>query len=463
MSFPLVYQRPEFGKLWLAQLIAFIGDGIFQIAMVMWLIQKTNSGTLVGLIISVSFLPAVLIGPFAGTLADRLPPKVLLIGADVSRGLLLAIFAGVAGNDLLEVWHLFLICSLLATAGVFHSPTTLAVIPRLVSPDQIDGAMALHTVVRDLSKLIGPALGGFIVARWSVPVAFACNAFALFFSAACIAMMSIPPRTATGGDKQVLTQLWEGLAYVRRQDTIFRMLSGFAFLNLFAAQILVLLPLTVMQLLLRDSVALGFCEGALALGSVAIGFFFVQILTRIPTSKLFLGSMAGSGVLFLVFAGNVRFWKTLASLFAPAATAEAMVGAPGWGSWGLLVAPYPTFIVGLFLLGGCFAAVNIAALTIFQKIVAPDMKGRFFSLVEALSYVSLPLASALAGYLADHAGIPVTYVIGGVGLLILTWRFSRIPGLTSFDQAEAAAGAPSPSPDETNQPAQNREPENVLP
>ncbi len=439
MSFPLVYQRPEFGKLWLAQLIAFIGDGIFQIAMVMWLIHKTNSGTMVGLIISVSFLPAVLIGPFAGTLADRLPPKLLLIGADLSRALLIALFALIAHRDLLEVWHLFLICSFLATAGVFHSPTTLAVIPRLVPPEQIDGAMALHTVVRDLSKLVGPALGGFIVARWSVPVAFGCHSLALVVSAICILTMRIPERAGDTGDKQVLTQLWEGLSYVRGQETVFRMLTGFALLNLFAAQILVLLPLTVTQLLQRDSVALGICEGSLALGSVAIGFFFVQILARVPTSSLFLRSMAFSGVLFLLFAANTGFWNGIGGLVPAGVPAEAAASGAGWGSRLAADAPYPSFVVGLFLLGGCFAAVNIAALTIFQKIVAAEMKGRFFALVEALSYVSLPVASALAGYLADHAGIPLTYVIGGIGLLILTWRFSRIPGLSGFDRTEAAA------------------------
>ena len=75
MGFGLIRQEPDFRRLWLAQFLAFIGEGIFQIALVWWLIQKTGSGTLVGLIMSVSFLPAVLVGPFAGTFADRLPPK----------------------------------------------------------------------------------------------------------------------------------------------------------------------------------------------------------------------------------------------------------------------------------------------------------------------------------------------------------------------------------------------------
>ncbi|MEW6713357.1 MAG: MFS transporter, partial [Candidatus Riflebacteria bacterium] len=110
MTANIIFRNAEFRLLWLAQLVSFIGEGIFQTAMIWWVIEVTGSGTMVGLITSVSFLPAVLIGPFAGTMADRLPPKFLLIGADSFRALLIGFFAWSAWSQTLEVNHLFWLC-----------------------------------------------------------------------------------------------------------------------------------------------------------------------------------------------------------------------------------------------------------------------------------------------------------------------------------------------------------------
>ncbi|MFZ2959270.1 MAG: MFS transporter [Candidatus Ozemobacteraceae bacterium] len=404
MGFSLIRQEPDFRRLWLAQFLAFIGEGIFQIALVWWLIQKTGSGTLVGLIMSVSFLPAVLVGPFAGTFADRLPPKWLLVGADLLRSAMVLGVALLAAVDQLAVWHLFVLCGLLSAAGVFHSPTTLAVIPRVVPEKRLEEAMALHTIVRDLAKLVGPAIGGTIMAFSSVSLAFSVHAVSLLFSAILIFGMHLAERPAHEGTESVLDQLREGIRYVRGHRVLLEMLLGFSTLNLFVVPIVVLLPLTVARLLGKGSVELGLSEGALALGSVTTGLLFGRLFRGIPTSKLVVRSLAFSGFLFVGFALNRWFY---------------------------------TFLGGLFLLGGCFTSVNVAMLTMFQLIVLPEMKGRFFALVETLSFAFFPLAMAAAGFLADAIGIPATYGICASGILLLTARFSLIQGLSQIDRKEA--------------------------
>ncbi|MBF0499485.1 MAG: MFS transporter [Candidatus Riflebacteria bacterium] len=404
MSFSLIRQEPDFRRLWLAQFLAFIGEGIFQIGLVWWVIKKTGSGTLVGLIMSASFLPAVFVGPFAGTFADRLPPKWLLIGADLFRAGLILIFAALAASDQLVVWHLFLLCGLLSAAGVFHSPTTLTVIPRVVPAGKLEEAMALHTIVRDLAKLVGPAVGGTIMAFSSVALAFSVHAAALVTSAVLISGIRLSGGQAEEVKESIFTQLREGIRYVRGHAVLLEMLLGFSVLNVFVVPIVVLLPLTVARVLSRGSVELGLSEGALALGSVVTGLMFSRLFATIPTSKLVIRSLALSGILFIAFAINIWFL---------------------------------TFLFGLFLLGGCFTSVNVAMMTMFQMIVAPEMKGRFFSLVETLSFAFFPFAVAAAGFLADAIGIPVTYGICAAGILILTMRFAFIPNLSNIDRKDS--------------------------
>ncbi|HOT28111.1 MAG TPA: MFS transporter [Candidatus Ozemobacteraceae bacterium] len=408
MVLEILTKQRNFGLLWLAQLVSFIGEGIMQTAMIWWVISKTGSGTTVGFIMSVSFLPAVLIGPFAGTLADRLPAKLLLIGADLFRACLVGAVAVTAWQDHLSIPLLLAMCGTLAAAGVFHSPTTLTVIPRVVPPEKIEEAMALHTIVRDISKLAGPAIGGAIIARWSVAEAFVAHAGCLVLSSICVVVMRMAPRAAQSGQEGVLAQLAAGFRYVRDNRVLRDILIGFGGLNLFAVPIVVLLPLSIRNVFALDAFELGFSEGVLALGSVVTGLAFVRLFAGMRTSILLVRVLGMSGLLFAFFAYNPFF---------------------------------SLYLVGLFLLGGCFTAVNVAVLTLFQRTVDPEMKGRFFAFVEVLSFSLIPIAMAAAGALADNLGIAAVYTICALGTVFLTWRFARIDGLSTLDQEPSPEAA----------------------
>ncbi|GEM_PF-1953205 len=436
MTANIIFRNAEFRLLWLAQLVSFIGEGIFQTAMIWWVIEVTGSGTMVGLITSVSFLPAVLIGPFAGTMADRLPPKFLLIGADSFRALLIGFFAWSAWSQTLEVNHLFLLCGLLSTAGVFHSPTTLTVIPKILDEKDIDEAMALHTIVRDISKLAGPALGGMIIAKYMVGHAFLVHSCCLVVSVICILAMKIPSFIGEPQQEGVLTQLTGGFRYVWREKILGRLLLCFGVLNLFVVPIIVLLPMTIAKVFahsgisaeagmaasdnieaglvsigdytIKGSMALGISEGILAFGSVLTGFLFVRLFSGVPTSKLLIRALILNTGIFALFAVNSNF---------------------------------ALFVIGLFFLGGCFTSVNVAVLTLFQKSVMPEMKGRFFALVEVLSFALFPIALAASGKLTDLIGLPGCYMLCAGGIASITVFLMLQSGLHQLDRIDSESNA----------------------
>lgn len=422
MAANIILRNSEFRLLWLAQLVSFIGEGIFQTAMIWWVIQVTGSGTMVGLITSISFLPAVLIGPFAGTMVDRLPPKILLIGADFFRALLVGFFAVNAWAGTLEINHLFWLCGLLSASGVFHSPTTLTVIPRILEERDIDEAMALHTIVRDISKLAGPAMGGMIIARYSVGHAFMVHAACLLVSVLCIFIMKIPKIIREEGGESVIAQLKAGFSYVWREKILGRLLLSFGCLNLFVVPIIVLLPMTIAKVFvagsvaedggaemvqfgsyaIKGSMALGISEGVLAFGSVLTGFLFVRLFSKVPTSKLLIRALITNSGLFVLFAVTGNF---------------------------------ALFVLGLFFLGGCFTSVNVAVLTLFQKSVLPEMKGRFFALVEVISFALFPLSLAASGKLTDVLGLPGCYLLCAAGIAGITIFIMLQKDLRQLDHA----------------------------
>ena len=397
-----------------------MGEGIFHTAMVWWVIEKTGSGTLVGLIMSITFLPAVILGPLAGTLADRLYPKILLIGSDAARAFLMIFFTWMAFSGTMLPNHLFILCGLLSAAGVFNSPTTMATIPRVVPGDRMEEAMALHTIVRDLSKLIGPAVGGIIIAHYSVGHAFAVNVLCLVFSIICEVLMDVGEKPPGDADETIWHQLKAGLGYVRRSPVLFQLLMAIGFLNLFVVPVLVLIPLsiesvfsivlpgteeTAVSLLwfsINGGEALGVSQTSLALGSVLAGLFFARLFRKVPTNKLLLGVLLFNALLFGVFGVNSSFL---------------------------------VFVIGLLLLGGCFTAVNVAVLTLFQKVVDPEMKGRFFALVEVISSVFFPIALAATGFLSDRYGVSFCYLVCAAGIVFISLRLATIRELATISSA----------------------------
>jgi MFS family permease len=426
----IVFRNRQFRLLWLAQLASFIGEGIFYTALIWWVMEKTGSGTMVGLITSVSFLPAVLIGPYAGTMADRLKPKTLLMSADTFSGLLVAFFAFYAWTDSLQVNHLFLLCGLLSASGVFHSPTTLTVIPKIMREEEIEEGMAMHTIVRDISKLVGPALGGMIIARWSVGHAFMARSICLFSSVLLIWLMNIPEIERDPNKESVFTQLKAGLRYVWQEKILGRLLLSFGFLNLFVVPIIVLLPMSIARVFARvspqavqlagqsgaepldaamvtlgsysmkGSMALGISEGVLAFGSVITGLLFVRLFAKVPTSRLLIRALIVNAGLFALFAVTDNF---------------------------------ALFVIGLFFLGSCFTSVNVAVLTLFQKSVQPEMKGRFFALVEVLSFALFPIALAASGKLTDLLGLPGCYLLCAAGIACITCFLAMQKNLKDLD------------------------------
>lgn len=416
----ILFKNREFRLLWLSQLTTFIGEGIFQTAMIWWVIQQTGSGTMVGLITSMSFLPAVLIGPFAGTLVDRMNPKILLNGANLSRALFMTVFGYIAVTGNLEVYMLFWLCGLVSAFGVVDSPTILICVPRVVEETDMEESMALITIVRDISRLAGPALGGLIIARWSVGHAFWGNTVCLLLSALCVVLVNIGKIERSDDSEGILFQLKAGFRYVWGEKLLFKLLTGFGMLNLFVVPIIVLLPLTISKVFMqvdsehletamismgywevKGSMALGISNGILALGSVITGLFFVKLFAGVKNSRLLIRALAVNVALFAIFAFNST--------------------------------SYVLFNLGLFFLGGCFTSVNVALLSLFQKTVAPEMKGRFFALVEVLSFALFPLALAVSGSLADIVGVRGCYAICAGGVLIITIFLGSQKDLPALD------------------------------
>lgn len=396
----VLFKYPKFGLLWFAQLFVYIGDAIFNTALVWWFLSKNLAGANIGLVLSLASLPAVVLGPFAGTLVDLINPKCTIIIADICRAFLVLYFAYLSSLDIINTNFVYLLIILFSIFGVFHGPATLSVIGKFVNSNDLNRAMAIHSINRDISKLIGPSICGIIIANLSISSAFKTFAVLLIVAVIMILLIPFPSKNAQFNKINFFSELKEGFIYVHKQSTVSKMLIMLGFLNFFVIPIVLFIPLSVKHLFNKGSYELGLSESLLALGSIFVGFTYEYLFVHFSINKVLFYLITLSGFVYI------------------------LIGS--FSSFGL-------FLGFLFVLGICFAAVNITMLTYFQRKIKDEMKGRFFSLVEVISYITFPVSLAFFGYFSDYVSVKYLYFICGFSIVIISCIFNKLLNNANFD------------------------------
>ena len=391
----------NFLLLWQGQLVSRIGNQAFAIAMMFWTREATGSASLMGILMMLGTLPVVLLGPLAGTLADRVSRKWILVGCDALSGLVmlgLAVPFFLPGVEpRLLVVCLALMALSLGILQAFFLPASTAAIPDLVPKDKVAAANGLDQGSLQLSNLVGQSLGGVLFRLLGAPLLFVFDGITYLLSALSESFIRLAPpekKEETGSTWEAYRRdLIEGLRYVWDDRGMRGFLLLAAAVNFFAMPILVLLPFLV-----SDNLG----QGADWYGFLLAGFGF--------------GALVGYGV-----AGGVRLrpesrsWVLLASLAASA----TLLGGLGfvhraWVALGLMVA--------IGALNGFF---NILVVTAFQFGAKEELRGRVMGVVTTVAMAVAPLGMALGGLAGDLTGknLPLLYGLCGGFVLLATAVF----------------------------------------
>ena len=163
-SFGVLSRSPAFAALVLARAVSVVGDGIGSLALIQHVLAQQGTGTAVGVLLLVVALPRLL-SPLAGTVADRFDQRLVLAGCELAQGLLLA----VAVIWLPPLPVLLGLLLLKATVVTIAEPAGASAVPALVADDDLPAANAVLGGLRQTGEILGPALGGLIVAVGGVP------------------------------------------------------------------------------------------------------------------------------------------------------------------------------------------------------------------------------------------------------------------------------------------------------
>lgn len=385
--------KVSFGLLWASQSVSMIGSSLVQFALIWWITEKTGSAVSLSTATIMFLLPGVILGPFIGALVDRWNRKLTMIYADIFTALgALALFFLYYTNTL-QLWHVYLILFLRSLTGTFQWPAMQSSLSLLVPEKHLSRVAGLNMAVRGATNIISPPLGALLVSWQPMHNVMLVDIISAVLAVSMMAMATIKEtKTAQALMPATVKTLWFDVKAAARfifQWKGLRMLILFAVvLNILATPAFSLFPLLVTS---------HYNGGVwhLSTGQTVAGIGFLV-----------------GGLLFSVWGG---FRKKIHTMFA----ALALMGS---GSLIMGLSPMNAFwlgMVGMFLIDFANPFSSGSFLAIVQARVPVEIQGRVFTMSEASMQAFAPLALLAAGPLADIYGVPIWYLIFGVGTIML--------------------------------------------
>jgi MFS family permease len=399
------------------QVVSLSGTWMQSVAQAWLVLRLTGSGTALGLVIALQFLPVLLFGPFGGVIADRFPKRRLLVGTQ-SVAMTQALVLGVLElTGAIELWMVFAMAAVFGMVTAVDNPARQTFVLEMVGKDDLANAITLNSVVVNAARVVGPALAGVLIAVVGIGICFILNAASYVAVIIALLLMRTSELSPAPTQERAKGQLRAGLAYVRATPELLVPLVMMAIIGTLSYEFQVILPLVAERTFDGGPGTYGTLTSAMGVGAVVGG----------------LATAGRSGAPSDI--GLVR----AAALFGAVILLAA-------------VAPFLWLEVLVLVLVGA-ASINVLATgnTTLQLRSAPEMRGRVMALWAVAFLGTTPVGGPIIGFIGEHAGPRVGLAVGGTAALVAAglgwWRLvRRTPGATGpevDDRALVAAAAPA--------------------
>ncbi len=394
-TFRSLHDHRNYRLFFSGQVVSVSGTWMQNVALAWLVIQLTHSPLAVGALAFCRFVPFTVFGLFAGVLADRVDNRRLVIATQSLSMVLSAILAGLALSGTATLPLVFLLAILSGVAQVFDAPGRQALTYQLVGGDELPNAVALNSSLFNMSRVVGPAIAGVLIAAVDVGACFVVNAFSfLAVLAGLLAMRTEELYPVERGPRAtVFRDVREGLEFVRRSRDLR----------------IVLLIVTVMS---------------------TVGFNFNVILPLLASSTLHTGPRT-FGILSAAFGAGALAGALGSATLGRASWKALLAGLLGFSTAMLALAPlhgvWPCGVLLVFV-GGSFTLLTANANALVQTGAPDRLRGRVMSLYLFAFAGLAPVGGLVAGWLVQVGGTQLAFGVAGVtGLVIAAYGITARP------------------------------------
>jgi MFS family permease len=378
------------------QTVSLVGTWITRIA-TSWLVYRlTHSVFLLGVVGFFGQIPTLLLAPFAGVLVDRLNRHRILLVTQVLSMLQSAALAVLTFAGIITVVDILVLQMVQGIINAFDTPARQAFVVEMVS-DRADlpNAIALNSSMVNASRIIGPSVGGLIIAAVGEGWCFTVDAISYVAVIASLLAMQLEELPARTSVTRILDELRTGFSYVGRFPPVRDSLLLIALVATMGMPYTVLMPAIAANVLHGGAHTLGYLMTSSGVGALAGAFYLASRRSVLGLGRVMVAATGAFGAGLVAFSFSRVLWLSL---------------------------------ILLPVVGGGMMVEMASTNTILQTIVDDEMRGRVMSYYAMAFLGTAPLGSLFAGFLADHIGPMNTITLGGVACLVAAGIFAtRLP------------------------------------
>jgi MFS family permease len=379
-------QHRNFRLYFAGQLISVAGTWMQAVAQAWLVYQLSHSELMLGVVGFAAAIPALLVSPWAGVVVDRVNKRNLIVVTQASAMVLAFILAVLTFVGIVQVWEIVILAALLGLVNAFDGPARQSFVVEMVGREDLPNAIALNSMMFNGARVIGPALGGILLATVGTAWCFFINGLSFLAVIACLLLMRLTPRTRVLEIGSPWTDLKRGLHYVLLHREIFALLTLALIFSVFGISYTTLLPAFVNQVLHAEATGYGLLNAFIGVGAVCGALIMAHYGDRGGRGRRLAWVSLAFPLVLAAFAFNTHFGLALPLAF-------------GLG-------------VGYML---TFTSIN----TLLQTNVEDQMLGRVMGLYTLTFFGFAPFGNLAIGMLAERWGMSPIIALSAACALVL--------------------------------------------
>lgn len=361
----------------IGQIISLFGNAILRFALPLYILDKTGSPAIFGIVLAISIIPVILLSPIAGILADRVNRRTIMVALDFATAFFIMLFGlTLTDNNIVMLISTLMIC--LSAIQSFYEPAVQSSLPVLASSDNLLKANAIVNQVESLSGFLGPVLGGLLYGILGITPIIIISGISFFVSAVMEIFLKIPFSKQTN-ERDILSMVKidfkESIKFISKSNpAIYKSILIISAFNLFLTSMMIVgIPIIIKITLLLSNELYGLIQGLMGIGALA------------------------GGVLIGTFSSKLRIQKSYLILLGATLT-TIPIGI-------VLLFPLPRMFSYVIITASCMAFMAIGTMfgvtmmTFIQRETPRHMTGKVISYAIAIITCSRPIGQTLYGFL----------------------------------------------------------------
>ena len=392
--------------------VSLMGSEIQRIAIPLFILQLTGSGTMMGLFLMFSTIPSLVFLPFAGVIGDRVNKKHAMIVCDFFSGSIILIMAYLTHIQVITFEILLILQIPMAVISSFFGVATSSFLPQIIERKNILRANSIKSALDNVASIAGPSIAGLLFGFAGIEIVFILNAVSYIISAVSeifISYKHTKPEPFKGNViKMFLSQTREGFVYIKSdRQLVLLLLFGGVILNFLIAPFIgVIVPYVSRQVLNFSSTQFGLLQSIASIGVLSSSVLIAFLSKNIKNKTLFSVGMVAQSIALIAY--SIVVFPTIrnSSLLSP-------------------LAVFVLISTCIFLYRFFNSIVSIPLMSHLQTTVKESMLSRFFALLTLFRNITVPVGMALFGFLLDKVQPHILLSVLSVSGLLISLVFIR--------------------------------------